>query len=58
MAGNCTELILSHRGGGSVLPGGQSLVTRGPEDPRTAGSFPLQDLQVIYVKVVEINGLF
>ena len=34
MAGNCTELILSHRGGGSVLPGRQSLVTEGPEDCR------------------------
>lgn len=28
------------------------------KDPRTAGSFPMQDVQVIYVKVVEINGPF
>ena len=45
MAGNCTELILSHHGGGSVLPSVQSLVTGRPEDRRLfPAAGPLGDL--------------
>ena len=44
-AANRSELILSHHGGGSVLPSVQSLVTGGPEDCRLfPAAGPLGDL--------------